>query len=192
MRRVVLVVLCVGFVVTSESGQPSAQSQPLRPTPEQFRITEVEVPRLVKLLGLTPGARVADVGAGLGAWTLRFAQWTGTTGHVYATDVGDEQLAALRSLVASERLSNVTILPGAAGSTNLPAACCDAILVRNVYHYVTQPDAMVRSFAASLNPAAVWPSLISRRDPTPLFLPAFPQTAAATASRRRSSSAKSA
>jgi len=152
MRRAVLTLVFVAIFVAADRLQPSAQSQPLRPTDEQIRITEVEVPRLVKLLGLTPGAKVADVGAGLGAWTLRFAQWTGTTGHVYATDVGDEQLVALRDLVARERLSNVTVLTGTTDATNLPPACCDAILVRNVYHYVTQPEAMVRSFAASLKP----------------------------------------
>jgi SAM-dependent methyltransferase len=129
--------------------QPFAQ---LQPTDEQGRITAVEVPRLVTLLRLEPGMTVADVGAGLGAWALRFSRWTGAGGHVYATDIGEEQLGALRALVAREALSNVTVMMGAADSTNLPVECCDAILVRNVYHYVTQPEAMVRSFAASLKP----------------------------------------
>ena len=96
--------------------------------------------------------RVADVGAGLGAWSLRFSQWTGATGHVYATDIAEEQLAVLRAVVARERLSNVTVIAGADDSTNLPAACCDAILVRNVFHYFTQPAAMIRSLASSLKP----------------------------------------
>jgi ubiquinone/menaquinone biosynthesis C-methylase UbiE len=95
---------------------------------------------------------IADVGAGLGAWTLRFSQWTGTAGHVYATEIGEEQLAALHTLVAREGLPNVTILAGATASTNLPATCCDAILLRNVYHYLTEPAAMIRSLVAALKP----------------------------------------
>ena len=152
MRHVVFALLLAGFVVVPGLGQPFAQLQVLRPTDEQIRITDIEVPRLVTLLRLEPGMRVADVGAGLAAWTLRFSRWTGTTGHVYATDIGDVQLASLRDLVAREALSNVTVMMGAADSTNLPAACCDAIVVRNVYHYFTEPAAMVRSFAASLKP----------------------------------------
>jgi SAM-dependent methyltransferase len=152
MRRVVLALLFAGLVLVPSRLQPFAQQQLLRPTDDQIELSEIEVARLVKLLGLQPGIRVADIGAGLGAWTLRFSQWTGSTGHVYATDIGDVQLAALRALVARAALSNVTVMMGAADSTNLPAACCDVILVRNVYHYVTEPAAMVRSFAASLKP----------------------------------------
>jgi precorrin-6B methylase 2 len=151
MRHVVFALLLAGSVVLP-GRSPFAQVQVLPPTDDQIRITAIEVPRLVTLLRLEPGMRVADVGAGLGAWTLRFARWTGATGHVYATDIGDVQLASLRDLVAREALSNVTVMMGAADSTNLPAACCDAIVVRNVYHYVTEPAAMVRSFAASLKP----------------------------------------
>ena len=95
---------------------------------------------------------VADVGAGFGAWTLGFSRWTGPAGRVYATDIAEEALAVLRAVVAREGLSNVTVIVGAATSTNLPAACCDAILVRNVYHYLLQPAEMIRSFAASLKP----------------------------------------
>jgi len=80
------------------------------------------------------------------------SQWTGPSGHVYATDIGEEQLAILRAVAVREGLSNVTVIAGAAASTNLPAGCCDAILLRNVFHYLTEPAAMIRSLAASLKP----------------------------------------
>ena len=137
------------LVVISAQGQPSAQ---LQPTAERIQLAKGEVLRLVELLQLKPGMTVADVGAGSGAWTLVFSRWTGADGHVYATDVAEEALAVLRALVARERLSNVTVIVGAAASTNLPAACCDVILVRNVYKLLPQPDEMTRSFAASLKP----------------------------------------
>jgi precorrin-6B methylase 2 len=143
-------VLLGGMAVVAASRQPS--SQVMAPTADQMTLSTIEVQRLVKLLQLQPGANLADVGAGLGAWAMRFAQWTGPNGHVYATDIEDLQLTSLRALVAREGLTNVTVLVGAADSTNLPAACCDAIMMRNVYHYVTEPAAMIRSLAASLKP----------------------------------------
>lgn len=150
MRCIAIALLLAGLAVVPGRGQSSARLQ--GPTDEQIALADIEVRRLVTLLRLEPGMTVADVGAGLGAWSLRFSQWTGTSGHVYATDIGVEQLAALRAVVAREGLSNVTILTGATASTNLPAGCCDAILLRNVFHYLTEPDAMIRSLSASLRP----------------------------------------
>jgi ubiquinone/menaquinone biosynthesis C-methylase UbiE len=150
MRCIAIALLLAGLVALPGRGQSSARLQ--GPTDEQITLADIEVRRLVRLLRLEPGMRVADVGAGLGAWSLRVSQWTGASGHVYATDIGEEQLAILRAVVAREGLSNVTILAGATASTNLPAGCCDAILLRNVFHYLTEPAAMIRSLAASLKP----------------------------------------
>jgi ubiquinone/menaquinone biosynthesis C-methylase UbiE len=121
-------------------------------TDGQLKAAEVEVPQLVELLELEPGMTVADVGAGFGAWTMRFSRWLGPSGRVYATDIGAAQLAALRETVKREGLSNVTVLEGASGSTNLPASCCDGILIRDAYHHLTQPEDILRSLAASLKP----------------------------------------
>jgi precorrin-6B methylase 2 len=130
--------------------QAAAQQTAL--TEAQIKSAEVEIPQLVEALGLKPGMTGADVGAGFGAWTTRLSRWLGPSGRVYATDLGAAQLAQLRQSVEKEKLTNVTVLEGAPASTNLPAACCDAILIRDAYHHLTDPDAMVRSLAASLKP----------------------------------------
>ena len=129
-----------------------AVAQQTRLTDAMIASAEVEVPTLVELLQLEPGMTVADVGAGFGAWTMRFSRWIGPAGRVYATDLGAPQLAALREAKEREQLANVTVLEGATDATNLPASCCDAILVRDAYHHFTSPDEMVRSLAASLKP----------------------------------------
>ena len=121
-------------------------------TEAQLKTAEIEVPQLVELLELKPGMTVGDVGAGFGAWTMRLSRWIGPAGRVYATDIGVAQLAALREAVQRERLTNVTVLEGASHTTNLPALCCDAILIRDAYHHLTQPEDIVRSLAASLRP----------------------------------------
>jgi precorrin-6B methylase 2 len=150
MRGVAITWCLTIAIVLPAVGQSPGDT--LRPTDDQLRISAIEVARLVKLLELTPGTTVADIGAGLGAWTLQFARWTGPSGRVWATEIDDGALRSLRALVAREQLPNVTVVEGAAAATNLPAACCDAILLRNVYHYVPDPTAMVRSLAESLRP----------------------------------------
>jgi cyclopropane fatty-acyl-phospholipid synthase-like methyltransferase len=121
-------------------------------TEAQLKSAEGEVPELVQLLELKPGMTIADVGAGFGAWTMRFARWIGPAGRVYATDIGAVQLTALRESVQREGLNNVTVIEGSVNTTNLPPLCCDAILIRDAYHHLTRPDDFVRSLAASLKP----------------------------------------
>jgi precorrin-6B methylase 2 len=121
-------------------------------TNEQLKSAEIEVPRLVQVLELKPGMTVADVGAGFGAWTMAFSRWLGPAGRVYASDIGTAQLTALRESVQRERLNNVTVVEGGVNTTNLPALCCDAILIRDAYHHFTSPDDVVKSLAASLKP----------------------------------------
>jgi precorrin-6B methylase 2 len=111
---------------------------------------EREVPSLVGVLELKPGMTVADVGAGFGAWAVTLARWIGPSGRVYATEIGAEQLTAIREAVARERLDNVVVLEGAAGSANLPDGCCDAVFLRDVYHHLTQPEAFDRSIVSAL------------------------------------------
>jgi SAM-dependent methyltransferase len=132
------------------SGPAWAQQTAL--TPAQLRQAALEAPRLADLLGIKAGSTVADVGAGFGAWMAELARIVGPSGRVYATDVGAPQLAALRGWVQKEGFTNVTVIEGAADSTNLPAGCCDAILIRDVYHHLSQPTAVVRSMAAALKP----------------------------------------
>ena len=88
----------------------SAQQSAL--TDGMLKASELEIPQLVELMGLKPGMTVADVGAGFGAWTMRFSRFIGPDGRVFATDIGAPQLAALRDIVQREKLTNVTVLEG--------------------------------------------------------------------------------
>jgi len=117
MRR-----LAAAFAVVVLVGANTAAQQTAL-TDAQIKSADVEVPQLVELLELKPGMTVGDVGAGFGAWTMRFARALGPKGRVYATDIGAAQLAALRDVTQRERLNNVTVIEGAVNSTNLPARC---------------------------------------------------------------------
>ena len=121
-------------------------------TDAQRKSAEIEVPRLVEVLEIGPGMTVADVGAGFGAWTERLSRQVGPGGRVYATEVGAAQIRALREIAQRDGLTNVTVVEGAEHDTNLPAACCDAILIRDVYHHLARPEEIIRSLAAALKP----------------------------------------
>jgi predicted methyltransferase len=108
--------------------------------------------RLFELLELKPGMTIADIGAGSGEMTVLMATRLGPSGKVLATDINEDRLKEIRAAAAHDRLENVEVLEGAERDTNLQAACCDAILIRNVYHHFPDPGAMNRSLLASLKP----------------------------------------
>ena len=90
---------------------------------------ERDAPKLAKVLRLEPGMTVADIGAGGGAMSVVLGKWIGN-GRVYATDIAARQLAEIRDYAKREGLTNVTLVEGAAASTNLPEACCEALFLR--------------------------------------------------------------
>jgi len=146
MRRVLGTIGFALLLFTSLAAQQTALTE------GQIKAAEIEVPELATLFELKPGMTVADVGAGFGAWTIRFSRAVGPSGRVYATDIGATQLAALRAAVQREGLTNVTVIEGAVATTNLPQGCCDAILIRDAYHHLTEPAAIVKSLAGALKP----------------------------------------
>lgn len=134
--------LCAVAVVTVGT---AALVQSGRPDP-------AELSRVVESLGIHPGSVVADVGAGSGDWTLELARQVEETGRVYANEVDPDDLRRIRNRVSDEGLENVTVISGSQRSTGLPAGCCDAILLRRVYHHFTDPASMNASLWQSLRP----------------------------------------
>jgi ubiquinone/menaquinone biosynthesis C-methylase UbiE len=113
---------------------------------------ESEADRLAALLGLAPGMRVADVGAGEGELALDFAVRVGATGRVYATELEAEQRDEIRAAAAEAGLANLEVLEAEIAATGLPTGCCDAIYLRHVYHHLTEPAAIGRDLLRALEP----------------------------------------
>ena len=114
-----------------------------------------EADRIAELLCLQPGGRVADVGAGDGEWTEELARQVGETGHVYATEVEEDLVKKIRKRAARAGLDNVTAILGDQDDTGLPAGCCDAVLLRLVYHHFTDPSKMRASLKRALRPGGI-------------------------------------
>src|SRR5512140_3833536 len=70
------------------------------------------VPDILVALNVVPGARVADVGAGAGFFTVRLARAVGPKGRVIAEDIDANALAKLRVRVAEELLDNIEVVQG--------------------------------------------------------------------------------
>lgn len=96
---------------------------------------EREAALIADELGVRPGMTVGDVRAGTGRWTVYLARRVGAAGQVYATP-GPNPEHELLSTIAEAGVDNVSVINRVAGAnqTRLPVECCDAVLLRLVYH----------------------------------------------------------
>jgi predicted methyltransferase len=109
--------------------------------------------QIMDALGIADGAKVADIGAGAGWFTMRLARRVGPNGVVYSTDVQREMLDVIRRRVAREGLQNVRLLQGGDSSLGLPSAGeLDAVLAVDVYPEVKDRVTFLRNLATALKP----------------------------------------
>lgn len=108
--------------------------------------------RAIRALDLRQGMVVADVGAGSGYFTLRMAKLVGPGGKVYASDIQQQMLDLLKERMRSEKISNVELVRGTLTDPKLPPGNLDLILMVDVYHEFSEPQAMLRKMKEALAP----------------------------------------
>lgn len=106
---------------------------------------------VVAALALAPGARVADLGAGTGYFTVRLARAV-PQGKVLAIDVEPDMVRYLGERAKKEGLGNIEPLLAPKDDAKIPPSV-DVVLVCDTYHHIEDRPAYFRKVAASLAPA---------------------------------------
>lgn len=114
-----------------------------------------QISRLAKAMGWKVGQTVADVGAGDGRYAFAASSLLGENGKVYATELDEKKLQAIKEEVARRGLKNVVVLQAGERNTNLPENCCDDIFLRRVYHHLTAPGEIDASLMRNLKPGGL-------------------------------------
>ena len=121
---------------------------------EQARFDAERRPeKVVEALGIRPGSRVADIGAGSGLLTVHLARAVRPNGRVVATDIDGAVLDLLQSRLAAAGLADlVERRVVAAEQPGLEAASYDAILLAEVDHYFSDEVAWLKEATRALKP----------------------------------------
>jgi ubiquinone/menaquinone biosynthesis C-methylase UbiE len=129
-----------------------ASAEPRTPVPEELQYLEEsnrgdwQMPeRVIDALRLQKSEVVADVGAGTGYFSRRFAR---QVAHVYAEDVDPQALSFLRR----EALAKVTVVAGKPENPMLPPNSCDLVFTCDVLHMVENRPAFLRNVIPALKP----------------------------------------
>jgi SAM-dependent methyltransferase len=109
-----------------------------------------EPARVLAQLGLAPDARVADLGAGTGYFSVRLGRAV-PQGRVWAVDLEPALLHHLRERAAREGLGNVFPVLGTAQDPLLPEPV-DLVLVVDTHHHLANRSEYYRALRASLRP----------------------------------------
>jgi len=121
-------------------------------------------------LGLAPGMDFADIGCGVGYFTLPAAGNIGPSGRAYALDVSAEMLDILSDKAAAAGALNIeTVLTGAYDMKIKSGAAAFALCC-NVLHEIPDKERFVREIARLLTPGgtlAVIEWKMVRRDKGP-------------------------
>lgn len=108
---------------------------------------------VIAALGLTPGLSVADLGAGSGYFTWRFAQAVGPTGTVFAVDIEPEMESYIRaSVTRAERPAPVRFVLAEPNDPGLSPQSVDLIFVCNAYHHLTDRSPYFTRLKTALKP----------------------------------------
>jgi SAM-dependent methyltransferase len=116
------------------------------------RVAEENPDGALDAMNIRPGMTIADLGSGVGYMTLRMAKRVGPTGKVYGVDLQPGMLALLEKNAKDAGISNVVPVLGEPADPKLPQAQIDLILMVDVYHEVSQPQAMLRKIRQALKP----------------------------------------
>jgi ubiquinone/menaquinone biosynthesis C-methylase UbiE len=91
---------------------------------------------VLKALALRPGEVVADIGAGSGYFTLRFARAVGEAGRVYAVDVSPDMVRHLNHRLRDAGVRNVVSVLSEPDDPLLPDASVDRFVIVDTWHHV--------------------------------------------------------
>ena len=113
-----------------------------------------EADRVMNRLGVTPGMRVADIGAGDGYYTVRLAQRLGHGATIYAEDVSQPYLERLAARLTREGVAGVTLVHGRPADPRLPEQSVDLAILAHMYHEIEHPYEFLYRLHAALAPSS--------------------------------------
>jgi ubiquinone/menaquinone biosynthesis C-methylase UbiE len=108
--------------------------------------------KVLTTLNIVPGSTVADIGAGIGYYSLRLAKKVGPQGRVLATDIQPEMLSRLRDNMKKTGITNIEPILCTPTDAKLPEGQLDLALMVDVYHELANPEETMAQIRRALKP----------------------------------------
>ncbi|MDO8443447.1 MAG: class I SAM-dependent methyltransferase [Candidatus Azambacteria bacterium] len=106
----------------------------------------LNVEKIIEQLNVGPNMAVADFGAGHGFFSVAFAKRVGSSGQIFAVDILQAALEAIRSRARLEGLFNIKLVKGdlgKIGGSTLPEESCDMVFIANLLFQVPDKSELI-------------------------------------------------
>jgi ubiquinone/menaquinone biosynthesis C-methylase UbiE len=144
-----LAAACVVAAGLSAQQRDPRQYQQVLENPD--RLESLHVDQVVKTLGITPGMRIADLGAGTGVFAIPLATAAGPTGKVYAIDIDAGLLEIVSEKAKAAGVASIQNVLAAPMDPNLPDPV-DLLFICDTMHHLPNQAEYVKQFAKLLRP----------------------------------------
>lgn len=110
---------------------------------------------IIKYLGLTESMKVADFGAGSGAYTKEASRLVGISGRVYAIEIQKELATRLKAELKTAGITNTEVIWGnieKRGGSELHDGVIDVVMLANTLFLVPDKVELIKEIARVLKP----------------------------------------
>jgi arsenite methyltransferase len=107
---------------------------------------------ILEALALQQGQKVADIGAGGGYFSLRFAEAVKRDGGVFAVDTDPKFLENIKDNAKKKELDNVETILATEDNPTLPEQSIDLVFMRNVCHHLSNRVEYFKKLKGALKP----------------------------------------
>ena len=162
-RAAVLLLATCAALPASAAAQAAAPAQQMehRHADAQAYIASLDDPardayqkpdEVLSALALRPGEVVADIGAGSGYFSLRFARAVGDSGRVYAVDISPDMVRHLNRRIREAGLRNVVTVLSDPDDPLLPDASVDRFVIVDTWHHIDDKEKYLGLMKRMLKP----------------------------------------
>jgi cyclopropane fatty-acyl-phospholipid synthase-like methyltransferase len=146
-QRILLLLLSVFLLGAQQRRDPQEYIKRLE---AEQRVKELQVDRVVETLKISPGQKVADLGAGSGLFTRPIARKTGEKGTVFAIDIDPGLLKHIDK--TAEKPANIRTVLAAEDDPKIPERV-DLIVLIDTLHHIRNREAYLKKLRNYLQPS---------------------------------------
>jgi len=113
-----------------------------------------EPEKVMDVIGVKPGMKIGEPGAGNGYFTFKLSKRVGKRGKIYANDIKSSVLEEIKTKCKERKIKNIKTILGETNNPLFPIATMDMVIMVYVIHDMENPIEFLKNLKPSMKPNA--------------------------------------